>query len=319
MSALTFLIFVGFFIIFYLALLFFIMSSGSTYVKFCSSQGFVLALAKILRLPVRLFKKISPQNSFHLWQIEKNPPDWLTGEIVELKNSVTWDDRAKFWFLLLRSGTYYTTKKIGRTFLPRLIAFGFKAVLRMFKRFLKERNLFLKTFKENPIRAYLLWAGNLSGYVINWISNSIYRDQFIQVTKEAGYPIGYYYGKKFSQLKFFKESNLDPITKATQMIMYIYVVFGLAGWERIIYPSNEPEVIVNPKESIISFCGNPYRCPHRGMKDPSICQAFVSWEDGLVRGVNKNLKSYVSKRLAAGETSCDVSIEYRSNSHYKNQ
>ncbi len=301
----------GFFVILILALMLFILSNGNTYLIFTSSQGFIIALAKILRLPVRLFKRLTPTSYFRDWEIEKNPPAWLTNEIRDLKNKVTWEDRAKFWFLLIRSGTYYTTKKIGRPFIPRLVAFGFKAVLHMFKRFIKRPTLFLKTFRENPIRAYLLWAGSLSGYVINWISRSIYREKFISVTKEAGFPIGYYYGKKFGQLKFFKESKLDDITKATQMIMYIYVLYGLAGWERIIYPSNEPDVVVTPKESVISFCGAPHKCPHRGMRDPAICQAFVSWEDGLVNAINKKLRSFVSKRLAAGETSCDVSIEYK--------
>ncbi|MHA1378570.1 MAG: hypothetical protein ACTSRG_09330 [Candidatus Helarchaeota archaeon] len=302
---------IGFFILFSLAVIFFIFSNGSTYVTFCSSQGFIIALARILRIPVKIFKKLSPPNVFQLWEIEKTPPRWLTKEIIELKNRVTWDDRAKFWFLLLRSGTYYTTKEIGREFLPRLIAFGFKAVLHMLKRFIRERSFFLKTFRENPIRAYLLWAGSLSGYVINWISKSVYRNDFIRITKKAGFPIGYYYGMKFNQLKFFKESKLDSVTKATQMIMYIYVLYGLAGWERIIYPLNEPEIIISPNNSVISFCGQPERCPHRGMRDPAICQAFVSWENGLVRAVDNKLKSYVSKRLAAGDNSCDVSIDYR--------
>ena len=278
--------------------------------KFLSSQGFVIALAKILKLPVRLFKRISPPNAFCQWQIEKNPPKWLVKEVVDLKNRVTWTDRAEFWFLLLRSGTYYTTKKIDRGFVPRLIAYGFKATFHMFKRFIKQSSLFFKTFHENPIRAYLLWAGSISGYVINWISSSKYRKQFIKVTKEAGFPIGYYYGQKFNKIKFFKESKADDITKATQMIMYIYILYGLAGWERIIYPLNEPEVLVNSQKSVISFCGNPYRCPHRGMKDPAICQAFVSWEDGLVHAINKKLKSYVSRTLGAGDKSCDVTIEF---------
>ncbi|MFX0136195.1 MAG: hypothetical protein ACFFDN_21325 [Candidatus Hodarchaeota archaeon] len=299
-----------FLILLFLVLLFYALSTGYTYLKFISSQGFIIAFAKILRLPVRLFKRITPPKAFCQWEIEKNPPEWLTKEVLELKNKVTWVDRAKFWFLLLRSGTYYTTKKIGRTFIPKIIAYGFKAILHLFKRFIKQRTLFLKTFRDNPIRAYLLWAGSISGYVINWISRSKYRNQFIKVTKEAGFPIGYYYGKKFNQVKFFKESKLDDITKATQMIMYIYVLYGLAGWERIIYPLNEPEVILNPNESIISFCGNPYRCPHRGMRDPKICQAFVSWEDGLVHAVSNKLKSYVSQRLAAGDKSCDVTIEH---------
>ena len=44
------------------------------------------------------------------------------------------------------------------------------------------------------------------------------------------------------------------------------------------------------------------------MRDPAVCQAFVSWENGLVHAVNKKLKSYVSKTLGAGDKSCDVSI-----------
>jgi len=294
-----------------LLLLFVLLNMGDFYVKACESRGFIHALFKIAKIPVTITKKISPPYRHRAWPIEKNPPEWLSQDVINFKNKLTWSDRAEFWHLLLRSGTYHMNKKINKSFLPQLVATGIKNI---FKKLFKVLISFPKTFKkfkDNPIKSYLDFFGSVSGDTINWICSRKYFHQFVKITKDAGFPIGVYFGKRYKALEIINAKN--PALKAMQTIMIVYVLFGLAPWEKHIYPFNDPEVIViNDNEIVVKFCGDPYKCPHRGLKHPSVCQAFVSWENGLVQAVHPRLRSYVSKSLANGDQSCDVVVKFLS-------
>ena len=294
-----------------LILLFILLNLGDFYVQACSSRGFIHALFKVAKLPVSINKRISPPYRFREWPIEKDPPEWLSQEVINFKNKLTWSDRAEFWHLLLRSGTYHMNKEINKSFLPQLVAIGIKNIFKKFFKVLIKSPKTFKMYKKNPIKSYLDFFGSVSGETINWICSTKYFHPFVTITKKAGFPIGYYFGKRYAALKIINAEN--PALKAMQTIMIVYVLFGLAPWEKHIYPFNDPEVVtVNKDEIIVKFCGDPYKCPHRGLKHPSICQAFVSWENGLVQAVNPKLRSYVSKSLANGDQSCDVVVKFLS-------
>ena len=287
---------------------FILLNWGQFYVLACRSRGFIRGLFKITRVPVQLNLKISPPYRFKKWEIETNPPEWLTQKVINFKNKITWDDRSEFWHLLLRSGTHYMNRDLSDKFLPQLVSTGIKIIFKRFFKVISRPNKYFKQFRENPIKSYLNFCGSISGESINWICSRKYFHPFVKITKKAGFPIGYYFGKKYVGLDIIDEDS-DAL-KAMQTIMIIYVLFGLAAWEKHIYPFNEPKVIVKGKDEIvISYCGEPYKCPHRGMKHRSVCQAFVSWENGLVQAVNPNLRSFVSKSLANGDQSCDVVVK----------
>ena len=292
-----------------LILLFIILNMGDFYVKACESRGFIHALFKVAKIPVSINKRISPPYRFRIWPIEKNPPEWLSQDVINFKNKLTWSDRAEFWHLLLRSGTYYMNRDLSKKFLPELVAIGIKNIFkRFFKVFLNAPKTF-KMFKENPIKSYLDFFGGVSGETINWICERKYFHPFVRITKKAGFPIGYYFGKRYIALDIINAK--DPAMKAMQTIMIVYVLFGLAPWEKHIYPFNDPEVnIIKDGEIVVKFCGDPYKCPHRGLKHRSICQAFVSWENGLVQAVHPQLRSFVTKSLANGDQSCDVVVKF---------
>ena len=127
-----------------LLLLFVLLNLGDFYVQACSSRGFIHALFKVTKIPVSINKRISPPYRFRIWPIEKNPPQWLSQEVIAFKNKLTWSDRAEFWHLLLRSGTYYMNKELSKRFLPQLVAIGIKNI---FKKFFKVLINFPKTFK----------------------------------------------------------------------------------------------------------------------------------------------------------------------------
>ncbi|NHI91158.1 MAG: hypothetical protein EAX96_01560 [Candidatus Lokiarchaeota archaeon] len=292
-----------------LCLFFILLNWGNFYVLICKSRGFIRGLFRIAKVLVKINLQISPPYRFKLWDIEKNPPSWLTQKVITFKNKITWDDRAEFWHLLLRSGTLYMNKNIGNQFLPQLVSIGIKNIVKKFFKVLLKPIKYFKEFSKNPIKSYLNFCGGVSGETINWICSNEYFYDFVRITKKAGFPIGYYFGKKYIGLEIIDEDS-DAL-KAMQTIMIIYVLFGLAAWEKHIYPFNEPKIIIKSKdEIIISYCGDPYKCPHRGLKHRSICQAFVSWENGLVQAVNPNLRSFVSKSLANGDQSCDVVVKF---------
>ncbi|MHA1797467.1 MAG: hypothetical protein ACTSVY_03375 [Candidatus Helarchaeota archaeon] len=291
-----------------LILLFILLNRSDFYVKACSSKGFIRGLFKIARVPVKINLKISPPYRHKKWDIEKNPPSWLSQKVINFKNQLTWDDRAEFWHLLLRSGTYYMTRDLDSRFIPQLVAIAIKNIFKKFFIVLFRIRRYSKHFVQNPIKSYLNFWGSISGETINWICSNKYFYPFVKITKKAGFPIGYHFGKKYIALSIIDQES-DAL-KAMQTIIIIYVLFGLAGWEKHIYPFNEPKIInISDKEIIISYCGEPYKCPHRGLKHRSICQAFVSWENGLVQAVNPHLRSFVSKSLANGDQSCDVVVK----------
>lgn len=285
-----------------------ILNLSSTYVNLTASRGFIRFLFQLAHLPVKLFNRMSSQSLYTTWEIEENPPSWLPPEVIKLKSSLTWKDRAYFWHLLLRSGTHAVHHNLGRKFLPRLVAHSIKYMGVTVLRVLFNAPQSLREFRAHPINAYLRLTGNFSGKAINWICRSPYKEAFIRTTRKAGFPIGLYYGKEYLKNPVFKFVE-NKTLRAMQFIMVVYVLFGLAGWEKHLYPRNEPKVIIHSKNYItVSFPGHPYRCPHRGLKCPAICQAFVSWEDGLVQAVSPQLTSYVGKCLAAGGRECEVII-----------
>ncbi|MHA1312134.1 MAG: hypothetical protein ACTSQO_14565 [Candidatus Helarchaeota archaeon] len=290
-----------------LVIVFFIFNRSESYINISASRGFILSLFKITHIPVKLLNRITSKNLYEAWEIEKVPPDWLSEDVIKLKSRITWKDRAYFWHLLLRSGSREARKNLGRYFLPQLMAYSLKIIfVKTFKLFIHPIYCFNK-FIRHPIKAYLEFTGSFSGSAINWICSSSYKDSFIEATRRAGFPIGYYYGKKYLKDPIF--DNKNDALKAMQLIMFFYVLFGLSGWEKHIYPQNQPEVKIHSKDTVsISFPGRPYKCPHRGMKCPEVCQGFVSWEDGLVNAVNKDLTSFVTKSLAAGDNRCAVII-----------
>ncbi|MBD3230356.1 MAG: hypothetical protein GF329_19410 [Candidatus Lokiarchaeota archaeon] len=297
-----------FMLIISIAMIFLIFNMGHTYVKLTGSRGFILSLFQLAHIPVKIFNFMTNPQEYVDWDIEKNPPAWLSLEVIRFKNKITWKNRANFWQLLLRSGTHYSYLNLGNNFLPQLIGQSIKYIFKKIFKILLKPIFYLKIFKKHPIKAYLQLTGSFSGAVINWICHSKYKKGFIKTARKAGWPIGYYYGKKYLENPIFsiKENNA---LKAMSFIMVIYVLFGLAGWEKHIYPKNQPSVDIHSEDKVsITFPGTPYKCPHRGMKCASICQCFVSWEDGLVQAVNPMLTSYVTKCLAAGDSTCEVII-----------
>jgi hypothetical protein len=284
---------------------------SNTYVNLTASRGFILSLFKLTHIPVKIFNYLTSQSLYDDWKIEKNPPFWLPEEVIKFKNQLTWKDRAYFWHLLLRSGTKAAQEDLGGRFLPQLIARSlfiiFKSIITLFFKPIKNS----QRFKKHPIKAYLEFTGSFSGATINWIWGSKYGKNFIKTARRAGFPIGFYYGKQYLENPIFSTKISDSL-RAMQFIMVVYVLFGLAGWEKHIYPRNQPIITIKKdKEVSISFKGLPYKCPHRNMRCPKICSCFVSWEDGLVQAVDPSLKSYVRKTLAAGNNECEVVIEIK--------
>ncbi|MHA1270656.1 MAG: hypothetical protein ACTSPY_12760 [Candidatus Helarchaeota archaeon] len=285
-----------------------ILNMGDTYVNLAASRGFILFLFKLAHIPVKIFNHLTPSHLYVDWEIETNPPKWLPKEVINFKNQFTWKDRAFFWHLLLRSGTLTVYKNLGNKFLPQLIAVSIINIFKTIWKVLLNPFYYMNRFKKHPIKTYLEFAGSISGSTINWICNSKYKEEFIKNARKAGFPIGYYYGKKYLKDPIFRSTKNDAL-KAMQLIMVVYVLFGLVGWERHIYPKFQPKVEIHSENEVtVSFSGNPYKCPHRGLKCFKICQCFVSWEDGLVNAINPNLTSYVTKSLAAGDSECEVII-----------
>ncbi|MHA1143499.1 MAG: hypothetical protein ACTSRW_02110 [Candidatus Helarchaeota archaeon] len=304
--------FVGLMMIFLLIFIFIIFNSSGTYVKLTSSRGFIRFLFQLAHIPVKIFNRMSSSALYEEWEIEKNPPEWLPPEVVLLKDSLTWKDRSYFWHLLLRSGTHAMHENIGKEFLPRLVAHSIKIIFSRIVHVLIHFPRSLREFRAHPIAGYLKLTGSFSGGAINWICHSPYKKKFVTITRKAGFPIGYYYGKRYLEDPVFKAVKNDAL-KAMQFIMVVYVLFGLSGWEKHIYPKNQPIVKISSADHVtINYEGRPYLCPHRGMRCPEICDAFVSWEDGLVQAVNPNLTSFVGKRLAAGDNECEVIIAPKS-------
>jgi len=298
-----------FIIILGIGIIFLIFGNGSTYNNLTSSRGFICSLFKISHIPVKICNRLTNFQRYVKWEIETSPPEWLPIRVIQFKNKITWKDRAYFWHLLLRSGSYEVYKNIGNQFLPQLVAQAFKIIIKKMLKIFLNFSYYANRFHSHPIKAYLEFAGSISGEVINWICRMPYKDKFIESCKKAGFPIGFYYGKKYLENPVFSR-NINDATTAMQFIMVIYVLFGLAGWERHLYPRNQPKVeIISANHAVISFPGIPYKCPHKGMKCPAICQGFVTWEDGLVKAINPKLKAYVSKALASGDNCCEVVVK----------
>ncbi len=300
---------VGIFIMVLLTVLIFLFfSTSETYVTLASTWAVVLGLTLFLKIPIRLLREVSPPHHKILWEIEKNPPDWLPKKVYQEKNRITWSDRARFWYLILSYGTKSAHQIVGPKFLPQLFAQAFRIA------FLRVRDITLdferstKYLIRNPMVSYLHFAGSLSGGVLNWIFESVYRDKFVEATEDAARKFGHHEALRLKNTGLYPGTSVKTLMS---MIMYIYVVYGLVGWMRYCYPNVEPVVETTDEYSIVRFCQGPYECPHRGLKYPRFCKAFVTWEAALAETINPKLTAIASKRSAAGDEGCEVTVLFK--------
>ncbi len=297
------------FITFFFAILIILaLSTSETYVWLASTWGVVLALALILKIPVRFFRRITSPYYDFLWPIEKTPPEWLPKEVLALKNRISWIDRARFWYLILSYGTTSAQKIVGPRFIPQLMAKFFRITLSRVKKIILDFDRTLPLFSKNPIQSYLHFAGSLSGACLNWIFQSGHRDKFIRATEAASQQFGRHEALRLKSTGLFPGNDVKTLMS---MIMYIYVVYGLTSWMRYCYPTVEPYVEASHEHSIVRFCQGPYECPHRGLRYPAFCKAFVSWEAALAQTINPRLTAIASKRAVAGDEGCEVTVLYK--------
>jgi hypothetical protein len=289
-------------------LIFLALTTSETYVALASTWGVVLGLAMILKIPVRFFRRISSPYYDFLWPIEKNPPEWLPKAVLDLKSRISWIDRARFWYLILSYGTKSAQKIVGSRFIPQLMAKFFQVTLGKIKRIILDFDRTLPLFSKNPIKSYLHFAGSLSGACLNWIFESAHREKFIQATENASQQFGRHEALRLKNTGLFPG---DDVKTLMSMIMYIYVVYGLTSWMRYCYPTVEPYVEASSQHSIVRFCQGPYECPHRGLRYPEFCKAFVSWEAALAQTINPRLTAIASKRAVAGDEGCEVTVLYK--------
>jgi len=297
------------FAMFFCAILIFLLfNTSETYVTLASKWGVILGLTLIMKIPVRLFRRISHRFYLVKWQIELNPPEWLPEEVLREKNRISWIDRARFWYLILSYGTKSVHRIVGPRFLPRLFAEILQVSFRRIQKILLEFDRSTKSFSRNPIISYLHFAGSLSAGVLNWISESIYGKAFLNATRDAAKRFGHHEALWLKKTGWFRGNSIKTLMA---MIMYIYITYGLASWMRYCYPRIEPIVEAVEDYSIIRFCQGPFECPHRGLKYPAFCHAFVSWEASLAETINPRLTAIASKRAIAGDEGCEVKIFFK--------
>ncbi len=293
---------------FFMVLLLLALNTSETYVTLATNWFVVLGLALILKIPVWFLRRISPPHHLIRWDIEKNPPEWLPKEILKEKSRITWEDRARFWYLILSYGTNSAKKIIGSKFLPQLMGYCLRLAIRRLKEMFLNMDRSMKIFSQNPIVSYLHFAGSLSGGALNWIFESIYRDKFVEATKNATKQFGRH------EALWLKSTGLYPgnsVKTLMAMIMYVYVVYGLASWMRYCYPKVEPIVEATDDYSIVRFSQGPQECPHRGLKYPTFCEAFVTWEAALAETINPQLTAIASKKAVAGDKGCEVTVLFK--------
>lgn len=302
-------VFLCLFAMFFLAILIFLLfNTSETYVTLASKWGVILGLALILKIPIRLLRRISPRFYLIKWQIEQNPPEWLPEKVLQEKNRISWLDRARFWYLILSYGTKSVHQIVGSHFLPQLFARILRVTLRNIRKILLNFDRSAKFFSRNPILSYLHFAGSLSAGALNWISESIYRNSFLTATRDASKKFGYHEALRLKKSGWFPGNSVKTLMA---MIMYIYVVYGLVSWMRYCYPRVEPVVEATETYSIVRFCQGPFECPHRGLKYPAFCHAFVSWEAALAETINPHLTVIASKRAIAGDEGCEVKVLFK--------
>ena len=297
-----------FIMLFLMVLIFLLFNTSEIYVTLASNWGIVLGLALILKIPVRFFRRISPPYYRKLWPIEQNPPDWLPENVLHAKNRINWKDRARFWYLILSYGTKSAHQIVGSKFLPHLFGQVFRVTFRRLKKIIIEIDRSVNLFSKNPIVSYLHFAGSLSAGILNWVFQSIYRDKFIQSTEDASRKFGHHEALRLKSTGMYPGNSVKTLMS---MIMYIYVVYGLVSWMRYCYPNVEPEVEATDEYSIVRFCQGPYECPHRGLKYPAFCDAFVTWEAALAETINPQLTAIASKKAAAGHEGCEVTVLFK--------
>jgi hypothetical protein len=289
-------------------LVFLLLNTSEIYVTLASNWGVILGLALILKLPLRFFRRISPLSYHKTWAIERNPPEWLPEKVLHEKDRITWIDRARFWYLILSYGTQSAHKIAGSKFLPRLLAQIFWVTFRRLKEILLKIDRSVQLFARNPIVSYLHFAGSLSAGTLNWIFESVYRDAFIKTTEDAARKFGHHEALRLKSTGMYPGNNVKTLMS---MIMYIYVVYGLVGWMRYCYPNVEPVVEATENYSIVRFCQGPFECPHRGLKYPAFCDAFVTLEAALAETINPHLTAIASKKAAAGDEGCEVTVLFK--------
>lgn len=299
---------IGLFVMVVLIVLIFLMlSSSETYISLASNWFIILALAKILKIPIRFFRAISPPAHLKHWIVEKSPPDWLSKAVYDAKNRITWNDRARFWYLILSYGTKSTHTIVGPKFLPNLFAKILQITAHRIFIILLDFEHSGKLFARNPIVSYLHFAGSLSAGSLNWIFESKYRNNFVIATEDAARKFGHHEALRLKSTGLYPGNNVKTLMS---MIMYIYVVYGLVSWMRYCYPSVEPVVEATDEYSIVRFCQGPYQCPHRGLRYPRFCTAFVTWEAALAETINPQLTAICSKRSVAGDEGCEVTVRF---------
>ncbi|MHA1129642.1 MAG: hypothetical protein ACTSQI_02790 [Candidatus Helarchaeota archaeon] len=291
-----------------MVLIFLALNTSEVYVTLASTWVVVLGIALVLKIPVRFFRRISPPYYNFLWPVEKSPPDWLSKDVLALKHRVSWLDRARFWYLILSYGTQSAHKIVGPRFIPQLFAKFFQLTFNKLKQIVLDFDRSLSLFSHNPIKSYLRFAGSLSGGALNWIFESVYRDKFIKATRNAGAQLGRYEALCLKHTGLFPGNDVKTLMS---MIMYIYVVYGLTSWMRYCYPTVAPYVEASADHSIVRFCQGPYECPHHGLKYPSFCDAFISWEAALAETINPRLTAKATKRAVAGDEGCEVSVLFK--------
>ena len=291
-----------------MVLIFLLLNTSETYVTLASNWGVVLGLTLFLKIPVRLFREVSPRYHHVVWEVERTPPDWLPEGVIQAKNRITWEDRARFWYLILSYGTKSAHEIVGPKFLPHLMGQSFRIILRRIKDIIVNINRSVKLISRNPILSYLQFAGSLSGGALNWIFESAYRDKFVEATQDAARKFGHHEALRLKKTELYPGSSVKTLMS---MIMYIYVVYGLVSWMRYCYPDIEPVIEATDKYSIVRFCQGPYECPHRGLKYPAFCKAFVTWEAALAETINPQLTAIASKRAVAGDEGCEVKVLFK--------
>jgi hypothetical protein len=289
-------------------LIFLFFNTSETYVTLTSKWGVILGLTLILKIPIRLLRRISPNSYLLKWQIERNPPDWLPEKVLQEKNRISWLDRARFWYLILSYGTKSAHQIVGPRFLPQLFARIIRVAVRRLRKILIDFDRSAKVLSHNPIVSYLHFAGSLSAGALNWISESIYRKAFLSATRDASKKFGHHEALRLKRTGWFLGNSVKTLMA---MIMYIYVVYGLVSWMRYCYPCIEPIVEATETFSIVRFCQGPFECPHRGLKYPAFCHAFVSWEAALAETINPRLTAIASKRAIAGDEGCEVKVLFK--------
>jgi hypothetical protein len=165
-----------------------------------------------------------------------------------------------------------------------------------------------KLFARNPIVSYLHFAGSLSAGALNWIFETRYREKFVEATEDAARKFGHHEALRLKSTGIYPGNSVKTLMS---MIMYIYVVYGLVSWMRYCYPHIEPIVEATDEYSIVRFCQGPYQCPHRGLKYPHFCDAFVTWEAALAETINPDLTAIASKKSAAGDEGCEVTVFFK--------